>query len=281
MDWLLRPESIADKFLVMVIAIILFVAIMCADPVDHRPPEGSQLVGGRRVPRAGHDRHGDRSALSGARAPSYRSFQVSQAAVGPDGKPIINPQTGQKSTRAGLQPGQLRQGLHRPGLPEGPDQHRLVGHPGAGARHRLRPDLRGAGRPDPRREAGQGAGLPADGDLDGRRLDHLEVHVRVPAGGCAADRSAQPDTGVARSGSLPIHHHRTLEHLLPDRRDDLDPGRIRHDGAVRRDQVGARTTSSRPRRSTARPGSSCSARSPCRPSGRRSSSCSPRSPWAR
>ena len=28
----------------------------------------------------------------------YRSFQVSQVALGPDGKPIINPQTGQRST---------------------------------------------------------------------------------------------------------------------------------------------------------------------------------------
>ncbi len=46
----------------------------------------------------GDDRVGRRPVLPGAQARSYRSFQVSQTALGPDGKPIINPQTGQKTT---------------------------------------------------------------------------------------------------------------------------------------------------------------------------------------
>ena len=70
---------------------------------------------------------------------------------------------------------------------------------------------------------------------------------------------------------------RTVEHLLPDRRDDLDPGRVRDDGAVGGDQGDPRRHRRGRAASTASPGSSCSARSPCRASGRRWSSCSPRS----
>ncbi len=167
----------------MVVAIVLFVGVMSLILwLIDRPkvPNWLVVVGflgpvtHRAWPSACSTRHW---------APSCGRSRSAQAAVGPDGKPIINPTDRPEIDRAGLQSGQLRQGLHRPELPEGADQHRLVGHPGAGGRHRLRPDLRGAGRPDPRREAGQGAGLPADGDLDGRRLHHLEVRVRVPPGG--------------------------------------------------------------------------------------------------
>ena len=121
---------------------------------------------------------------------AYRSFQVVQAAVGPDGKPIINPNTGQKTSGAGLQPCQLRQGLHRPGLPEGSLNTVLVGDPGAGGRDRLRPDLCGPGRPDPGREAGEGARfLPMAISMVGAS-HHLEIHVRVSA------RPTRPQIGL-------------------------------------------------------------------------------------
>ena len=83
----------------------------------------------------------------------------------------------------------------------------------------------------------QGADLPADGDLVGRRVDHLEVRLRLPARRRPhADRPAQPDPGLARLRTAAVPAHRPLEHPLPDRHHDLDPGRFRDDGAVGGDQ---------------------------------------------
>ena len=48
--------------------------------------------------------HGRRSAVPGARHRVSARSRSAQAAVGPDGKPIINPQTGQRDVGAGLQP---------------------------------------------------------------------------------------------------------------------------------------------------------------------------------
>src|SRR5664279_2447313 len=101
MDWFLNPTSVADKLIVMVIAIVLFVAIMglilwlidrpnvpnWLVVVGVRGPVAVALIVGLFYPAAGT---------------VVRSFQVSQTAVGPDGKPIINPNTGQKTTELGF-----------------------------------------------------------------------------------------------------------------------------------------------------------------------------------
>jgi alpha-glucoside transport system permease protein len=97
MDWFLNPTSVSDKLIVMVVAIVLFVAIMALILwLIDRPnvpnwlvvagflgPVTIALVVGLFYPAAGT---------------VWRSFQVSQAAVGPDGKPVINPNTGQKTS---------------------------------------------------------------------------------------------------------------------------------------------------------------------------------------
>ncbi len=101
MDWFLDPTTVTEKLLVMVIAIVLFVAIMgLILYVIDRPkvphwvvvvgfmgPVTVALVFGLLYPAAGT---------------VWRSFQVSQAAVGPDGKPVINPNTGQRATELGF-----------------------------------------------------------------------------------------------------------------------------------------------------------------------------------
>jgi alpha-glucoside transport system permease protein len=101
MDWFLNPTSVADKLIVMVIAIVLFVAIMglilwlidrpnvpnWLVVVGFLGPVAVALIVGLFYPAAGT---------------VVRSFQVSQTAVGPDGKPIINPNTGQKTTELGF-----------------------------------------------------------------------------------------------------------------------------------------------------------------------------------
>ena len=134
----------------------------------------------------------------------------------------------------------------------------------------VRPGLRDPGRPGPRRGVRQGADLPADGDLVRRRQHHLEVRLPVPR------RPAQPQIGLLnadpRSGSASRPQqfliNAPLEHLLPDHRDDLDPGRIRDDRAVRRDQGDPRRHHrGRPARRRHRAGR-CSGASPCRASAR-------------
>jgi alpha-glucoside transport system permease protein len=97
MDWFLNPTSVSDKLIVMVIAIVLFVAIMglilwlidrpnipnWLVVVGFLGPVTIALVVGLLYPALGT---------------VWRSFQVSQTAVGPDGKPVINPSTGQKTS---------------------------------------------------------------------------------------------------------------------------------------------------------------------------------------
>jgi len=97
MDWLLAPESIFEKFLGMFIAIILFVAIMSLIlwAIDRPKVPNWLVVVGFLGPVT--------IALAvglfyPALSTAYRSFQVSQTAVGPDGKAIINRQTGQRSS---------------------------------------------------------------------------------------------------------------------------------------------------------------------------------------
>ncbi len=97
MDWFLRPETIGEKFLVMIVAILLFVAVMSLILwIIDRPGIPNWLVvvgflGPVTIAMA-------IGLFYPALSTAFRSFQVSQSAVGPDGKPIINPQTGQRTT---------------------------------------------------------------------------------------------------------------------------------------------------------------------------------------
>jgi alpha-glucoside transport system permease protein len=97
MDWLLTPTSVADKLIVMVFAIVLFVAIMALIlwVIDHPGVPNWVVVVGFLGPVT-------IALVIGLLYPAlgtvYRSFQVSTTALGGDGKPIINPDTGQKTT---------------------------------------------------------------------------------------------------------------------------------------------------------------------------------------
>ena len=97
MDWFLRPESVFDKLLVMVVAVVIFVAIMSLILwlIDRPNVPNWLIVVGFLGPVT-------IAVVVGLLYPAlgtvFRSFQVSQIAVGPDGKPIINPQTGQRSS---------------------------------------------------------------------------------------------------------------------------------------------------------------------------------------
>jgi len=97
MDWLLNPSSVADKIIVMIFAIVLFVAIMALIlwVIDHPGVPNWVVVVGFLGPVTVALVIG---LLYPALGTVYRSFQVSTTAVGPDGKPIINPNTGQKTT---------------------------------------------------------------------------------------------------------------------------------------------------------------------------------------
>ncbi len=97
MDWILNPTTVSDKLISMVVAIVLFVAVMSlilwlidrpklplwVVVVGFLGPVTIALAVGLLYP-----------ALSTV----WRSFQVSQVAIGANGKPIINPQTGQRTT---------------------------------------------------------------------------------------------------------------------------------------------------------------------------------------
>src|SRR6478735_10705515 len=97
MDWLLNPSSVADKIIVMIFAIVLFVAIMALIlwVIDHPGVPNWVVVVGFLGPVTVALVIG---LLYPALGTVYRSFQVSTTAVGPDGKPIINPNTGQKTS---------------------------------------------------------------------------------------------------------------------------------------------------------------------------------------
>ena len=97
MDWFLNPTSVSDKLIVMVIAIVLFVAIMglILWLIDRPNVPNWLVVVGFLGPVTIAMVIG---LLYPALGTVYRSFQVSQAAVGPDGKPVINPNTGQKTS---------------------------------------------------------------------------------------------------------------------------------------------------------------------------------------
>ena len=97
MDWLLNPTTVSDKLIAMVAAIVLFVGIMAlilylidrpkvpnwVVVVGFIGPVTVALVVGLLYPAAGT---------------TVRSFLVSTTSLGANGKPIINPVTGQKST---------------------------------------------------------------------------------------------------------------------------------------------------------------------------------------
>src|SRR6476469_3976823 len=97
MDWFLNPTSVSDKLIVMVIAIVLFVAIMglILWLIDRPNVPNWLVVVGFLGPVTIAMVIG---LLYPALGTVYRSFQVSTTALGGDGKPIINPDTGQKTT---------------------------------------------------------------------------------------------------------------------------------------------------------------------------------------
>src|SRR5690606_18837698 len=114
--------------------------------------------------------------------------------------------------------------------------HVLVGDPRPAGLDDGRPDLRDPRRQLPVREGGEVAALHADGDLLRRRRHHLEVRLRVPRRRPGADRPAQRDPRTAGVRAPPGPPGLAVEHLLPHRRDDLDPGGVRDGAALRRDQ---------------------------------------------
>lgn len=97
MDWFLRPESVTDKLLVMVVAILLFVAIMglILWAIDRPKVPTWVVVTGFVGPVLAALAVG---LLWPAISTAYRSFQVSQAVLGPNGKPVIDRTTGQRSS---------------------------------------------------------------------------------------------------------------------------------------------------------------------------------------
>ena len=113
----------------------------------------------------------------------------------------------------------------------------------------------------------QGADLPADGDLVRRRLDHLEVRLRVPArpAGHPADRAAQPgaSSGSACDPAAVADQLAVLEQPAAHRGHDLDPGRVRDDGALGGDQGHPRRHRRGRQARRASAASGCSATSPC------------------
>ena len=146
MDWFLRPESVSDKLLVMVFAIVLFVAIMSAILWLIDRPKVPQLGGRRRIPRPGHHRAGHRPVLPGRSARRGGRSRSAQAALGPDGK--ADHQSGRparRSTELVFSLANYDKVFTDPNFQKVLINTVLVGHPGAGPGHRLRADLRGAG----------------------------------------------------------------------------------------------------------------------------------------
>ena len=137
-------------------------------------------------------------------------------------------------------PRQLRRHLHRVAVPDRAAQHLPLGAVHTDHRHRHRAAVRGACRPGAWGGRRQGVHLPAGGHLACRCVDHLEVRLRVPAGGRQSDRTGQPDLGLARARSLSVLPPLPVEHAVHDRHHDLDPGGLRHDGALRGDQGDSR-----------------------------------------
>lgn len=101
MGWFLEPTSVFDKLLVMIVAIVLFVVIMgvILYAIDRPKVPNWLLVFGFLGPVTIALIVG---LLYPALSTAYRSFQVSSVVTGPDGRPIINRTTGQRSTELGF-----------------------------------------------------------------------------------------------------------------------------------------------------------------------------------
>jgi alpha-glucoside transport system permease protein len=95
-DWFLRPESVGEKLLVMVVAIVIFVAVMALILylIDRPKVPNWVVVLGFLGPVTFFIALG---LLYPALGTVVRSFQVSQVLL-VDGKPVINPTTGQRSS---------------------------------------------------------------------------------------------------------------------------------------------------------------------------------------
>src|SRR5690606_16133563 len=133
---------------------------------------------------------------------------------------------------------QLRHRVHHGPVPARLTEHGDLGRRGSGPRDVHRDRRRAGRRPLAVREVREGAGLPADGHLDGRRVDHLGLRLRVPPrpAGRQPDRPAQPGARVARAPAAAVPHRPAVEHVRPHRRHDLDPDRVRDDDPLGRDQ---------------------------------------------
>ena len=97
MDWFLNPTSVSDKLIVMVVAIVLFVAIMglILWLIDRPKVPNWLVVVGFLGPVTIFMAVG---LLYPALGTIWRSFQVSAIVLGANGKPIINPKTGQRTS---------------------------------------------------------------------------------------------------------------------------------------------------------------------------------------
>jgi alpha-glucoside transport system permease protein len=97
MDWFLNPTSVADKLIVMVVAIVLFAAVMSAIlwVIDRPNIPNWLIVVGFLGPVTVFMAVG---LLYPALKTVFTSFQVTQNAVGANGKPVINPTTGQRTS---------------------------------------------------------------------------------------------------------------------------------------------------------------------------------------
>ena len=131
---------------------------------------------------------------------------------------------------------QLRLDLQRPAVVHHDPQHPDLGGAHAAAVHRHRPALRHPHRPLAVRVGRQEPAVHAGLDQLRRRRHHLEVRLRAAPRDRRADRPAQPGPDLARRGAAQLPQQRPGQHALPDRRDDLDPGRFRDGAAVGGDQ---------------------------------------------
>lgn len=97
MDWFLQPSTTTDKLIVMVVAIVLFVAIvgLILYAIDRPRIPNWVVVLGFLGPVTIALAVG---LLYPAIGTVVKSFQTVQTAVGPNGKSVINPNTGQKMT---------------------------------------------------------------------------------------------------------------------------------------------------------------------------------------
>ena len=258
MDWFLNAgDDPAHKFLLMIIAIALFVVVMALIlfVVDRRRNPSKWFVAGGFV--------GPALLLLAA--------GLLYPAVGT----LVNSfQNRNGSAWIGLD--NYVRASQRAGVPARPGEHRAVGAGRAGSGHRssawcTRWWSTRAGS----RTFAKALDVPAHGHLHGRRAHHLAVRLRVQAGaaGHRADRPPEPADRLAGRLARAVPAGAAGQHLLADGRAHLDPDGLLDDPPLGIDHALSPTTSSRPRAWTVCPAGACSGASRSRASARRSWSC--------